>query len=552
MNSNYSDLFQNSLNKQTEQLAKLSELVAAVIPKYEVPEISKKLAEAAEQFQVYQSSIATMLPNYDSLAALNPLAEYLEQIDLNNKALRAGGAFAAVEEFKNSFERIIESNKINGLSAITEFSKTLKQLDFSSLYGVIPELSAEVSEDEFREMVISGDITEDDIADEFKAQVIGAESQNTSEKPEYVKKAVKAIAKRLFNFLMAIIFFTVTSAVREEIIQSLKIDEFWQKTGVIEFIDSLSEIAENTVDDNEESLIDLNSYPIKDMLPYLLQDKTTKENILLATDTYSSEGSDVFSTDQITPELLEKIELQPRAFKSANEQNERTRAKAEVFTPSWLCNKMNNYCDAEWFGKEGVFNTETEQGWRVNSNPVKFPEGKTWKDYVESKRLEITCGEAAYLVSRYDTATGEIIPVNERIGLLDRKIRVINENVSTEDEWIEWAKKAYQSIYGYEFQGDNLLIARINLLNTFVDYYIDRWNKEPLKKDVKAITNIIVWNIWQMDGLTGAIPFRQATEETAQFNIFEMVVDEKQENYNCRIYDWKANKSIEFNSIKEG
>ena len=49
-------------------------------------------------------------------------------------------------------------------------------------------------------------------------------------------------------------------------------------------------------------------------------------------------------------------------------------------------------------------------------------------------RLEISCGEAPYLVSRYDTVTGETIPISQRIGLLDRKLRVISENTDTEEQ----------------------------------------------------------------------------------------------------------------------
>ena len=44
-------------------------------------------------------------------------------------------------------------------------------------------------------------------------------------------------------------------------------------------------------------------------------------------------------------------------------------------------------------------------------------------------RMEITCGEAPYLVSRYDTTTGEPIPIGRRIGLLDRKLCVINRQL---------------------------------------------------------------------------------------------------------------------------
>jgi hypothetical protein len=39
--------------------------------------------------------------------------------------------------------------------------------------------------------------------------------------------------------------------------------------------------------------------------------------------------------------------------------------------------------------------------------------------------MEISCGEAPYLVSRYDTVSGNIISVDDRIGLLDRKLRVV-------------------------------------------------------------------------------------------------------------------------------
>lgn len=80
--------------------------------------------------------------------------------------------------------------------------------------------------------------------------------------------------------------------------------------------------------------------------------------------------------------------------------------------------------------------------------------------YVDAKRLEITCGEAPYLISRYDTTTGKLIPINERIGLFDRKMRVINENCNDKDTWIKWSIRALKSVYGYEFQGDSVLIAR--------------------------------------------------------------------------------------------
>lgn len=310
-------------------------------------------------------------------------------------------------------------------------------------------------------------------------------------------------------------------------------------------------------------LIDLNAYPIDKQLKMLLKDKTTGKNIIFATSVYSRNGISIKETDEITVEALRQgisYQIQPRVLKKREQQQERTRAKAEVFTPSWICNKMNNYCDEEWFGRKNVFNTEQGQKWQVNAEKIEFDTKDGWKKYVDSKRLEITCGEAPYIVSRYDAATGEMIELKRRIGILDRKLRVVNENTDDETEWFKWVLRAYQSVYGYEFQGDNLLIARINLLITFVDYMQDRWERIATDVELKKIANIIAWNFWQMDGITDAIPFCGEIEKYHQFSLFDFVTDDKSEKQRdeearkayCRIYDWRSGRSLTYKSMKEG
>ena len=303
-----------------------------------------------------------------------------------------------------------------------------------------------------------------------------------------------------------------------------------------------------------EQLIKLDEYPVKKFLEALLQDKTTKKNIIWAT-AIEKNGSTIDPRTEITKGDLigyDPFELQPRVYKSAEAQADRTKAKAEVFTPCWVVNKMNNHADFEWFGRESVFNTENEQSWDITEGKIEFPEGKTWKDYVISHRLEITCGEAPYLVSRYDTTTGEIIPVERRIGLLDRKLRVVGENTETEEEWLEWAVKAFQASYGYEYQGDSLLIARINLLITFVDYMNAKWGHNPTDAQLRKMVNIITWNIWQMDGLTGSVPFAKQVGdyEVQALDLFGDAPEEEEEAQPCRIYDWTANKSVLYNGLK--
>ena len=246
--------------------------------------------------------------------------------------------------------------------------------------------------------------------------------------------------------------------------------------------------------------------------------------------------------------------IQPRISKFSEEQQERTKRKGEVFTPAWVCNVMNNLCDEEWFEKKDVFNRQEDRMWITNKGKIVFPDTKSWMQYVDSRRLEITCGEAPYLVSRYDASTGDYIKLHNRIGILDRKMRVVNENTENKDEWWKWTTRAFQSVYGYEYQGDSLLLARANILLSFVEYYFERWKNEPEEKKILSIANIIAWNIWQMDGLKNTVPFGKPYEEFRQITMFDLCKEqeqEKQEAVPCRIYDWRAGKSILFISLKK-
>ena len=307
-------------------------------------------------------------------------------------------------------------------------------------------------------------------------------------------------------------------------------------------------------------LIDIKTYPLRDVLTILLRDKTTKQNIIWATDAYESYGPEFTDRSHISKSAITgpfSIVLQPRISKTLEEQQERTRKKAEVMTPVWLCNKMNNYADEQWFGKKDIFNfeNEAEHTWTVNDNRVPFDEKRTWKAYVDSRRLEITCGEAPYLVSRYDATTGELIlPPLRRIGMLDRKLRVVDENAQNNDEWLKWALRAFQSCYGYEYQGDNLLIARINLIMTFEDYFRERMELDPDEKQLKQFANVIAWNIWQMDGLKDTVPLGKPHEEYHQMSIFDMF-EEPEQGYvalPCKIKNWRSNEAVIYKDLKKG
>lgn len=291
------------------------------------------------------------------------------------------------------------------------------------------------------------------------------------------------------------------------------------------------------------------------LLEMLLFDRTTRRNILWATDDYTTVSSAHQARCEITPMAITGEFagiIAPRTTKSRELQTGRTKDKAEVFTPAWLCNEQNNLIDEAWFGHKSVFNTPSRHGWRTNRSRITFAKhgARRWQKYVDEKRLEVTCGEAPYLVSRYDATTGERIALKRRIGLLDRKMRVVSENTNSERDWLKWAERAFQSVYGFEFQGDNLLLARENLLASYGDYMRAALHRSPTVGELVRIARIISWNLWQMDGLTGTIPFKEAPQPTGMFALFP----EANDNVGplCRIHDWRAKKTITFVSLESG
>ena len=324
-------------------------------------------------------------------------------------------------------------------------------------------------------------------------------------------------------------------------------------------------LPEKSIDIKENDLLKIDP----ELLAILLKDKTTGNNIIWATDNYSKFGFSYATEKEIKIELITSRHggiIKPRIEKSKTEQQQRVRQKAEVFTPSWICNMQNNKIDEEWFGRKDVFNLEKENSWEVTKEKIIFSdsEKKSWQDYVLSKRLEMSCGEAPYITSRYDAVTGDYIEVSNRIGILDRKLRIISENTETREDWIKWAYSAVQNVYGFDWQGDNVLIARENLLFTIAEHYEAKFNEKLETQDLVGFAKVIAWNIWQMDGLKFVVPNSCCTKEIMEEDLFERRViskpcigclkgdNRKHNGIYCVIKDWETHRNIRFVDVVMG
>lgn len=239
--------------------------------------------------------------------------------------------------------------------------------------------------------------------------------------------------------------------------------------------------------DISESQIRQQIPEILDILLICRSTSTAKKthNIIWANHNYAEYGKGFSATDEIHPEQItgefEQL-IMPRALKNAALKKARTKAIAEVFTPSHIVRIQND---------------------ALNENYRK----DKLECYLKRKWLEITCGEAPYIANRYEMETGEIIPIPERVGFVDRKLKRICNEIDDINQWHSFAKLAFQSAYGFEWNGDSLLLARENLLYTYWDYFHFQFGEDPSITQLTEIADIISYNLFQMDGLKYIVPY---------------------------------------------
>lgn len=290
------------------------------------------------------------------------------------------------------------------------------------------------------------------------------------------------------------------------------------------------------IDDNLnfQKEADISEDIIREKLPTVLEilliDRTKStpkriKNIIWANNNYLKYGAKYYqATQPIKPELVSgqmSHVIIPRSLKTDDVKKARTKAKAEVFTPTWIVKKQNDAVDKDYLNDD----LET---------------------YVSRTWLEITCGEAPYMTTRYDMNEGKFIPIDQRVGFVDRKLARVNAEVEDKAEWQRLVEAAYQSSYGFEWNGDSLLLARENLLYTYYDFYRGKWHVEPSVGLLENISNIISYNVFQMDGLNYTIPLTEHEEIVdKEFDIFSNHFETqvvKKRGKRVKIMNWKTNR----------
>jgi hypothetical protein len=211
---------------------------------------------------------------------------------------------------------------------------------------------------------------------------------------------------------------------------------------------------------------------------------------LMTTGYVTEDGDPLDETAEITPEWLMHHfgQLRRRCDKPKAEQRARTKRRAEVFTPTSVVAFMNDHAEA---AKCNV--------------PVEELDTVSWRDRIQLRALDSCCGEGAFTTTLYDPITGEDIPEPERVGILDRKLRLVVEHapMSLAPRYL---LTALRTSYACDIMGDNVILARMNVYLAWLEAYRRAMGTPPSIAEMNEACEVICGTVMQVDALTGMLP----------------------------------------------
>lgn len=193
--------------------------------------LSDSLKSLSDSFRDISKAI-----DFDSISALTNLQSLAQ----------------SVSDAASSLRSLYLQNSLDVLKGI-DFSGLSSMGDMSQLFGPIPD---DITVDTVSELIKNGEITDEDFRSELKSTITGTENKAVKDKPSLIKKALKFVAIQLIVFLMAALISPVTDKVKEEIIETLRVNEFWQSTGIIDWIDSWSNDNHTATEDEAKATVD--------------------------------------------------------------------------------------------------------------------------------------------------------------------------------------------------------------------------------------------------------------------------------------------------------
>ena len=169
---------------------------------------------------------------------------------------------SAVANMQSLVQSVSDAVSVSSALHVQNTLNVLRNVDLRKIKRIeeasdfICSIPDDITVDTVSELIKNGEITDEDFQAELKSTITGTENEAVKGKSSIIQKALKFVAVQIILFLLATVFSPVTDKVKEEIVESFRIDEFWQNTGIVDWIDSWSNDNRTATEDEAKATVD--------------------------------------------------------------------------------------------------------------------------------------------------------------------------------------------------------------------------------------------------------------------------------------------------------
>jgi len=200
----------------------------------------KEMQRAFDAISIPTTGITAAVQAYrDSIA---PLEETWHKIN---------DLYAPILEQSKTLEQLYNSSMIAVLHESTSLTKMLAQLDFSSIQGFADSFrQCDLQLDNFwssidvntvAELYNNGTISNEDVAEELK-EIVRKKDFSIGDSWDNIKKSKWFLAIRIIFILFTFLANPVIDKAKENALEALGVNEFWEESGIYEWLDNIFSI----------------------------------------------------------------------------------------------------------------------------------------------------------------------------------------------------------------------------------------------------------------------------------------------------------------------
>lgn len=220
----------------------------------------KRLPNIAQLYQLQREINAVKIPLEGVYAAV---AEYQKIVaPLSETIANINNLYEPIREASREFQKIYNDSTIAAIKSSAIAMKSVLNINFAEINAVAQSLSQyasftadvlrNIDFEETADLYQDGSITDEDVAEEV-CDIVKSKNFSPLETWDKIKKSKWFLAISVLLFILQFFTSPVDDKIKENTLEALGVNEFWEESGIYEWLDDLFNVDNDEIESNDTS-----------------------------------------------------------------------------------------------------------------------------------------------------------------------------------------------------------------------------------------------------------------------------------------------------------